>query len=644
MSFPDAAWLPDGVRVGYHTLRRMQFRQLAGIGIRKSRALLMPQIPVDFDGRYEQRVPESPSLRLDPMAETVDQLRTSLSQQTRTWYRKRAEQAATGSPTFLSRTLRIAEGKNVDWYDSRFSELPGLWSFKLYAFQPLSWLCRGIDSNDEDAPMLRETFDGWIRDWTNSIQIGRSGYLRRAWTPWSVSLRILHWCQYLAWRKTSGLTGNVDDLLNVVSRELYKNVLFLANHIERDVGGNHLIENGTALAIAGVMFSEESWREAGLSILSNAAAEQFLADGCHFERSPMYHLIVLTRYLTVCSVFDHAGRSVPDPVQTTANEATAFLQYLRPPDGRIPLLNDSVYGQSLPLDDCLQYANALDIGSWNDGHEEPSIGPGSRTPVSEYQWLGTADGTMLVDGGKVGPPHLPGHSHSDTLSVLVWLGEHPVMTDTGTYNYVRGWHRDYARSVRGHNTVQVGDIEPIALGGRYMMGPRPEPETRFVDAGMSLFEGRYDATPIGGTGYTHHRAIYASDDWWTVWDTVEGHQGSPVRSRLHFHPDISAAIDVTGRVRLVTDDGTALGFVYPLGPTRVGIDAGWYFPRFGEAVQRSVLNLEFDGTGAGKASFGFLITGRDLEGLPTESSDLMSILERLCADGETLPAVRLLPS
>jgi uncharacterized heparinase superfamily protein len=549
--------------------------------------------------------------------------------------------AAAGAPTFLNRTLRIADGTDVNWYDSRFDELPGDWAFKLYGFDPLAWVYTGVEPDTEAAVRLQRTFDGWIRDWGDSVHIGERQYLRRAWTPWAVSLRIIRWCRYLAWR-TPGAVDNQQDFEAELGRALYKNALFLTNHIERDVGGNHLIENGAALVLAGVVLSVDSWITTGVELLSEAATEQFLNDGCHFERSPMYHVLVLTRYLTVQGVLLDVGHSVPASLRETVRAGLAFLRFIAPPDDRLPLLNDSVYGQGLPLSACLRYAGALGLPD-----ESPSGGvkPSRCHPTeSGYHWRKTTGGAMLIDGGPVGPPHLPGHSHSDTLSVLVWLDGCPVVTDTGTFGYEAGAFRQYARGVNGHNTVQVGTIEPIPLSGKFLLGPRCDPEIRAEDGPVSVFEGRYTARPFGSTPYTHHRAVYTADDWWTIWDTVDCTDDAPVYSRLHLHPEITPTVASTGRISLTGPADTPLGFVHPLGETRTRITTGWYFPEFGKAVQRPVLEVEATETQTERTALGLLLTHRALHNVAVDRPGPHRGPDGLHVDARVqLPPVRLRP-
>ncbi len=585
------------------TATKLQPQQIAGMCKRTAQERLIPQLPVNFDSRYENNVPDEYSTRHDLIAANRDCLRSSLDEVTRDAYRTRAHDAATGQVTFMNESLCVRDDASINWYDDRFESLPLLWSLKLYAFEPLDELVLGVDPTQDAAPELQAQFDAWIDDWIDSIEIGRSQYLRRAWTPWAVSLRLQRWIQYAAWRDEVDDDTALFGFETAFEREIYKNALFLRNHIEWDVGGNHLVENGIALLTAGLFFDDpHDWIEVGTSILTEAGTEQFLDDGCHYERSPMYHILTLTRLVTACELLERANKPLPAGLKTAAANATAFLETLRPPNGRIPLLNDAVYGEALPLEACLQYAAASGVRSARStqptADEQPAMGE------SGYRWLQTDIGAVLFDGGPTGPQHLPGHSHSDTLSVLLWLDETPIVTDTGTFGYVSGTRREYARSVRGHSTVQVGETEPIEIGGKYLMGSRPTPKLRTQSGDISLVEGQYESASPFGPPYTHHRGVYAGDDWWFIQDTVTGHNDNTVRSRLPLHPAVTPSDD--DHIRLTVDDSEQTVFLSPSATTEHTITNGWYFPEFGVETERPV--VELSATTRNPATIGVLIT------------------------------------
>ena len=87
---------------------------------------------------------------------------------------------------------------------------------------------------------------------------------------------------------------------DVFASTLWSSVREQANHLQRRLEwhllGNHLFENGVALAVVGSCFAHPeaaSWRRTGIKVLERELPEQVLADGGHFERSPMYQQRIL---------------------------------------------------------------------------------------------------------------------------------------------------------------------------------------------------------------------------------------------------------------------------------------------------------------------------------------------------------------
>ena len=60
---------------------------------------------------------------------------------------------------------------------------------------------------------------------------------------------------------------------------------------------NHLLENAFALYIGGLITDQKEITQKGKKLLIRELKEQILNDGMHYERSPMYHLIILERLL-----------------------------------------------------------------------------------------------------------------------------------------------------------------------------------------------------------------------------------------------------------------------------------------------------------------------------------------------------------
>jgi hypothetical protein len=77
----------------------------------------------------------------------------------------------------------------------------------------------------------------------------------------------------------------------------------LAGQLEYHLLGNHLFADAKALIFLGAFFAgaeAEAWLTHGLLILARELPEQVLADGGHFERSPMIGQSSPTTCSTCC--------------------------------------------------------------------------------------------------------------------------------------------------------------------------------------------------------------------------------------------------------------------------------------------------------------------------------------------------------
>lgn len=584
------------ISVFYHTVSNLTSQQLRGIIERKLRHLVLPRTPIDFDARYDARIPATLSVTDRPIEVNTETIRTSLDAETRDRYQKLVTRFSEGTLTFLHRSFEFGAVDDLEFERRQIESYPGLWRLKFNALTPVKWATLGYESHAECPPVVCDAIQTLISKWSRETKIGERQYLRRAWVPHAVSLRVLTLARFYTW-----LDDPDEEFARLVRQSLYKNALFLRNHVEYDVGGNHLIENAAALLVAGLFFEtdQKDWCSTAINVFNHAAQAQFLADGGHFERSPMYHKLVLQRYLTAMDLLTKARGTPPAEIEQTAIDGVDFLASLAAPDRRIPLLNDAAFDEFLSLTACLAYATSI-------GVEPTGETPQQSMEASGYYWLGDDSDRLLVDGGEVGPAHLPGHSHNDMLSILLWIDGNQILTDTGAYNYLPDETRTYVRGVGAHNSVQVGDHDPIAVGGQYLMGRRCRPASRVhLKDGSKYYTGWYKKRRLSGLVYSHRRDIVAGDDWWLVSDIIDGTTDTPIRSRLHFHPDAVLDSKEEGYQFRRTDGSDSGGRLRPFGVDSITEKTTPYFPRFGEEVTRSALQLTRDSTsGLG----GFVIT------------------------------------
>jgi Heparinase II/III-like protein/Heparinase II/III N-terminus len=334
-----------------------------------------------------------------------------------------------------------------------------------------------------------------------------------AWHPYTLSTRVGNWIAALSLAPELADTA----VLESVRRQLE----YLSRNVEDDVLGNHLIRNARALVLGGLALGDRRLLEQGVALLRRELPEQVLADGGHYERSPVYHLVVLR---DLCELRD-AGETW---LQDTIARMERFASALARPDGRPALFNDGA----------LDLAPRLDL---------PPAAQG-LTALSQtgYAVLRTDRVWLAFDCGPPGPAFLPAHAHADALSVQIWIDGRPVVVDPGAYTYEPGPERDWFRSTLAHSTVAVGGRDQFELWGAFRAGPLPE--VRLVDTEPLVAEVRTaDAV--------HTRSISVRGAEIVVEDEVGGRVRGAIVSSIPLAPDRRDAVEPDPAADRIDADG-----------------------------------------------------------------------------------------
>lgn len=258
-----------------------------------------------------------------------------------------------------------------------------------------------------------------IQDWIENNRPGAPD----AWDPYPTSLRLVNWIKYL-----SRLNSAPPEISSMV-QSAYLQAGRLEKSLEYHLLGNHLFKNAKALIFCGIFFKgkdAQRWLSKGISILRDELDEQILPDGGHFERSPMYHSMILEDcldLLNVCANKTHPGlEKLSELLRQRLPSMMRFLLGMTHPDGRIALFNDAAFGIEMPPQHLAEYylkllgksPPALIDSSWSfpdsgyfvmaprrraSDHRLWSGGPGlsARTCALRYTQLRTVDQRASCD-------------------------------------------------------------------------------------------------------------------------------------------------------------------------------------------------------------------------------------------------------
>jgi len=328
-------------------------------------------------------------------------------------------------------------------------------------------------------------------------------------------------------------------------RHLYENlsVYFSPN--------THLLGEAVALHALGTLFSAfpdaAEWQRRGAEVVEKQLKFQVKADGSHFEQSTYYHVYALDFF-----VFYYLLAGKPERMKPTLIRMAEYLFALLGPARRIAYFGDDDGGRLFhPQGERDAFGRATLATCGVLLNREKWLGNGEELAEQAVWWLG-ADALArarpeprLPEGSKVFPDAGTvflqsdevyvqfdagpfgwggaGHSHADSLSLVVWHQGKAVFTDPGTFTYMADpEERDRFRGTRAHNTVTIDGLNQAQTAGPFRWNEKPKVQLEsFVPSPCGGF---IDATCTFGQ-FQHRRRLLLNQKRIFLLDEINGPPG-----------------------------------------------------------------------------------------------------------------------
>jgi hypothetical protein len=252
----------------------------------------------------------------------------------------------------------------------------------------------------------------------------------------------------------------------IILEALFKQIDYLANNLEYHLLANHLLENAFSLFISSIYLANKQLFEKSKKLLIAQLEEQVLGDGGHYECSPMYQSVLLSK-LFICIEVGRKATWVTDEIVTflesKASQMLGWINAYSFPDGSWALMNDAaeqVAPTSQSLNDA---AKILKISSAN-----------TRLTVSGFRKMCGNDWELLIKTGAVQPSYQPGHVHADITSYCLWYKGKQIIVDRGISTYAVSAQRNEERATRSHNTISFNNYNQSDVWGGFRVGKRAE--------------------------------------------------------------------------------------------------------------------------------------------------------------------------
>lgn len=387
----------------------------------------------------------------------------------------------------------------VSWNDT---ENGMLWAYNL---NYMDWLQQeGIDYTEASQ---------WIDKFIEELPHNRIGL-----DPYPIALRSINWIKFISQHNAGS------EQLKKWNDSLYSQVRLLEKKLEYHLLGNHLLEDSYAWFISSIYFNDKRMFSKASKLLLKELKEQILADGSHYEQSPMYHCILLDRLLD-CYNFSFSNNRFGDiqaktdtRLRNVAEKMLGHLQSLVYSDGSIPLLNDSAIGIAPTPQQIFDYAKRLKL-DWRP----------IKMKECGYRKYSNTEMETIIDAGNITASYQPGHSHADTFNYELRIDGKPFIIDTGISTYDKTPRRQLERSTKAHNTVTIDNRDSNEVWGGFRVGKRAK-VTIIKETEKSI-----KASHNGfGKSAIHTRCFRLENGQLSISDNVEGHHDC--KNYLHFAP------------------------------------------------------------------------------------------------------------
>lgn len=340
-----------------------------------------------------------------------------------------------GNNEFIFLNIKHVFFETINW---DFKQYGILWTYNLCYFD---FLNQNELSVDEGLRLINNFIDF-------ETKTGNDSY--------PLSLRVINWIKFLS-------KHNIQS--PKIANAIYLQCNRLINRIEYDTLGNHLIENGMALYWASYFFKDQNFYNKSKNIILKELKEQILADGGHFELSPMYHQIILHRvleclYLESKNVF-FKDDEFKENLTIKATLMLSWIEQLTFSNNQVPNVNDSDNNIAINIQQIRSLAQLLGIKPLSTNLKE-----------SGYRLIRKKKYECFIDIGTICSSYQPAHTHSDIFNFLLNVNNVPLIVEVGISTYEKNKRRHLERSTKSHNTVIVNETDPIETWSSFRVAKR----------------------------------------------------------------------------------------------------------------------------------------------------------------------------
>lgn len=462
----------------------------------------------------------------------------------------------------------INEWHQVDRNTWSVPEASHLWNFNLHYFE---WgVALAAQWRTTHEKRYFDCFKTFVSSWIQSCRYSDGD----AWHPYTISLRLINWL--IAIELFDGEVEEDSEFFDSMRESMYSQYRHLFVNQEMHLRANHWWENLKTLIIMSAMFGEHDVHSCVMRHFESQIDEQILPDGVHYERSMMYHKLVLEGMLRVYLASKQLNFDLPDNYLQKMKAMLDAMASIEKGMGKTPFFNDSADGVAKTGSSLVLACRAVAKIKEDD-------------TITSFQYAGfykLYEGNIAVVffAGEPGPSFMLGHSHCDLLSYEVSVNEKPILVNAGTYAY-QSKLRPYFRSTEAHNTAMILNGEQMECWSEHRVA-RGVKNINVSEKKKNSLVAKYKTYQ----GVLHERNISLKNNALFVSDRF-GCSGKTIVSFIHLAPSVCALVN-----SLNTELSDSNHQVEVLTDSAISVNQGIYSPEFGIIDKTvKVMRLRTDG-------------------------------------------------
>lgn len=396
-----------------------------------------------------------------------------------------------------------------------------IWLNRLYILLPLAHAY--LKTKDEKyAQKWLEILRQFIIDVPYTTYEGRPGDL--LWRDMQVTWRTITLMHsiFMLGENTSFNKEDWDFVYDTV--KLHGNHIIKEGHKHAPNPGpdNHILQIGTAITMLGCLFPEFFDREEALNVakrlISFNMETSIYSDGCNNEDSLSYSHFIARLYLEAELLLKYNNYAEIEGLHASVQKQYEFLYKFSSPAGKSLQIGDSYAFDAVGDVDFINSFYPLGFKR----ERKTTLFEGSR-----MAYLENGDFSLYVDAMDMDE----WHQHFGRPHFLLYYKNQPLVIDSGSVNYDRGYIRKHLNSEKSHNVIYAEEI-PLTK--------KPSNETlkvlKFEDnADVKIFEIENNVTGEN-KGYNWVRRFELYIDRLEIIDTVKATEKLNFVSKI-FLPD-----------------------------------------------------------------------------------------------------------